>query len=439
MTADLLVRVPPQNIEAEMAVIGAVLIENGIYDPVAEILAEDDFYRESHRIIWSGIGALAAARQPIDSVTLTDVLRPRLEQVGGPAYIAELAVFVPVASTAPHYARIVREKAIQRRLAQFGVTTASTAYEAPSQWSPDWTEELIAVAEYELNAIASRAIRKPEAGKAETLATALWNLEHGVRRGVLTGYAPIDQSFGGFDVGHLTMLGARTSIGKTALALNIGLNITAGGLAVAFFTLEQPADEMWLRALALRAQVDIFAASRRGLHDDEKQRLQEAERALKLLPFEVLYRPSMRPRDLRIECHRLVRELGPLKLVIVDYLALMRGNQRERERWREMQEVVLALKEIAGELGVPILLLQQLNRETNPNLPPSLANLRDTGATEEHASNVLFLWQEPPKPDAPKPAYGTWEEINIIIAKQRNGPAGLRVPMQFKKCWGAFA
>jgi replicative DNA helicase len=437
MTADLLVRVPPQNIEAEMAVIGAVLIENGIYQPVAEILAEDDFYRESHRIIWSGIEALAAARRSIDILTLTDVLRPRLQQVGGPAYIAELAVFVPVASTAPHYARIVREKAIQRRLAQFGVTTASAAYEAPQHWSPDWTEEQIAVAEYELAAIASRLVRKPEPKKGETLATVLYNLEHGVRRGVATGFVPLDQSFGGFDIGHLTMLAARTSKGKTAFALNVALNVAKAGFETVFFTLEMTADEMWLRALGREAMVDTFSASRRGLLDDEKERLAKARQALDELPIEILYRPSMRPRDLRIECRRLAREVGNLKLVIVDYLALMRGDRHERERWREMQEVVLALKALAGDIGVPMLVLQQLNRETNENLVPSLSNLRDTGATEEHSSNVLFVWQEPKKDDDP-PVYGAWEDINIIIAKQRNGPAGLRVPMRFRKCWGAF-
>jgi replicative DNA helicase len=183
--------------------------------------------------------------------------------------------------------------------------------------------------------------------------------------------------------------------------------------------------------------VDTFSASRRGLLDDEKERLAKARQALDELPIEILYRPSMRPRDLRIECRRLAREVGNLKLVIVDYLALMRGDRHERERWREMQEVVLALKALAGDIGVPMLVLQQLNRETNENLVPSLSNLRDTGATEEHSSNVLFVWQEPKKDDDP-PVYGAWEDINIIIAKQRNGPAGLRVPMRFRKCWGAF-
>jgi replicative DNA helicase len=140
---------------------------------------------------------------------------------------------------------------------------------------------------------------------------------------------------------------------------------------------------------------------------------------------------------LRIECRRLAREMGGLKLVIVDYFNLMRGDRREKERWREMQEAILALKQIAGELAVPILLLSQLNRENDERQPPSLSTLRDTGATEEHASNVLMLWQSPRGADDGA-VLGEEEEIQVILAKQRNGPAGMKVPMRFAKKYGAF-
>src|ERR1700683_3020016 len=145
----------------------------------------------------------------------------------------------------------------------------------------------------------------------------------------------------------------------------------------------------------------------------------------------------MRPRDLRLECKRLARNNGRLRFVVVDYFNLMRGDRHEKDRWREMQESVLALKELAGELGLPILLLSQLNRETNEHEPPLLSNLRDTGATEEHASNVLLLWQ-PPSKGGKSLANGDWTHVEIIIGKQRNGPANLRVPMQFRKQWGRF-
>ena len=244
-------------------------------------------------------------------------------------------------------------------------------------------------------------------------------------------------TFGGFSVGHLTILGGRTSKGKTACATQIAISAAKNGFATAYFSLEQPSDEMWIRAIGCEAQVDMFRARRCGYGHGEKERVETARQTLESVPLEILYWPSMRPRDLGIGCRRLARKNGPLKLAVVDYFNLMRGDRRERDRWREMQEAVLALKELAGELGIPILLLSQLNRETNEDMPPSLSNLRDTGAVEEHASNVLFLWQRPPKADAPM-TYGDWEDIEVIIGKQRNGPAGLRVPMQFKKTWGSF-
>jgi replicative DNA helicase len=395
MDGDFLKRVPPHNEEAERAVLGAVLIENRHFDAVAEILEPDDFYRESHRIMWTAIDALAGAKRPIDLVTLREVLQPQLEAIGGAGYLADLVAFVPAPSQAPHYARIVRDKSNLRKLAMLGGEIACKAYEAPEQWSPEYVEEQIALAEYEIAAIASRVIHKPEAKKAETLSAALWRLEHGVDDSIRTGFDALDRSFGGFNTGHLTMLAARTSKGKTAFATNIAMNAARAGLATAFFTLEMSADEMWLRALGCVAQVDMFNARRRGYRDGERARVADAEKLLGSIPLEILYRPSMRPRDLRLECRRLAREMGGLKLAVIDYFNLMRGDRRERERWREMQEAILALKGIAGELGIPLLLLSQLNRETNENEPPSLSNLRDTGAAEEHASNVLFVWQKP--------------------------------------------
>jgi replicative DNA helicase len=401
---------------------------------VAEILDGADFYREAHRVLWEGIEALAAARKPIDAVTLADALKPRWQEIGGHAYVTELVASVPAPSMAIPYAQIVREKAIQRRLAAFATETACKAYEPPAQWAPDWTEELLAATEYGVAEIASKAIRKPERSKAESLSTVLWKLEHGVEESVPTGFAPLDQSFGGFNVGHLTILAARTSKGKTALATNFAINAAKAGCATAFFTLEMTAEEMWQRALGCEARVDMFSARRRGLREHEKERVEAARNTLASLPLEILYRPSMRPRDLRTECRRLAREMGGLKLAIVDYFNLMRGDRHERERWREMQEAVLALKALAGELGIPLLLLSQINREIDEDERPSLANLRDTGATEEHASNVLFVYQ----PASPPADYDEWEDAEIIIAKQRSGPARLRVPMQFKKQWGAF-
>lgn len=433
-------RLSPQNVEAEQAVIGAVLIDNRQFEPVAELLQAEDFYREAHRVLWRGIEALAAAKRPIDAITLTEAIRPHLEAIGGPGYIAELVGDTLTPPLAVDYARMVREKAIQRGIATFGAELSSRAYESPSQWSPDYTEEMLASAEYDLAALTARIERKPEPRKAETLATVLYRLEHRIETAVPTGFDTLDRIFGGFGIGHLTILAARTSRGKTAFALNVAINTARAGYATLFFALEQPADELWSRAIACVARVDMFAARLRGLRDGEREEVEAARAQLQELPLEILYRPAMRPRDLRLECRRVSREMGQPKLVVVDYLGLMRGSHRERERWREMQEIVFALKEIAGELGIPILLLSQLNRDADEKVPPSLSNLRDTGAAEEHSSNVLMLWQ-PPQPAREAnaaPVYGDWEGIEVIVAKQRNGPAGYHQPMEFRKDWGAF-
>jgi replicative DNA helicase len=429
-------RVPPHNLEAERGIIGGILISNELLEPVAEIVDGDDFYAERHRTIWTAICSLASARRPIDAITLGDALGPRMPEIGS-AYIAECAATGLPALTVD-YARIVREKAIQRDLAAFGKETATRALDAPPQWSPEWTEERLAVAEYELARIASRAIRKPEPKKAETLANLLWQIEHRVQNAVPTGFAIIDEAFGGFDVGHLTILGGRTSRGKTALATNFAINAPKAGFATAYFTLEMTHEEMWLRAIGCEAQVDMFGARRFGYRRGEKQKVEKAFETLRTLPLEIRYRPFMTPCEFRLECRRLTRDMGVLKLAIIDYLGLMRGDRHERERWREMQEVVLALKGIAGELGISILVTAQLNREGGEDAQPSPANLRDTGATEEHASNVLLIWQPPAEKQVPAPSHNNWEDVEVIIAKQRNGPPGLRVAMQFSKQWGVF-
>jgi replicative DNA helicase len=441
---DLLRRTPPQAVEAEQSVLGAILLDNEAIHLALEVLSPDDFYRQSHRELFGLMRDLAEHREPIDAVTLTDALRTcgRLEAIGGPSYISELAFAVPTAKSIGFYAQIVRVKSIQRALISYGTGVATKAQDAPEQWSPDYTEELLACAEYDLSEIANKAVRTPENSAAEMFATALYNLEHRVGGGIRTGFAPVDQVFGGFIPGHVTVVGARTSLGKTALGCNITVNAAKAGYPVIYFTLEMGADEMLMRALGTEAMVDVFAIQQRGYRGAEQERVEEARRILEPLPLRFVHRPGMRPRDLRLECKRLAREIGGLKLAIIDYVNLMRGDQRHKERWTEMRELVVRLKEIAGELGIPLLVLSQVNREVGEYDRPSLGHLRDTGAAEEHSSNVLFLWE--PKPaeagrNGPlRIAFDGWTDCRLTIAKQRNGPAGMDIPMRFKKSWGKF-
>jgi replicative DNA helicase len=452
---DFLRIVPRNNIDAERAVLGGILLENEHFELVAEILTSEDFYRASHGRIWWAMETLANVRRPIDAITVADVLKPELEGIGGMGYVAELADRERVLpSLALHHAQIVKDASLQRGLLKVATGIVERLHEAPKNWSPDWTEEQVAVAEYEVASLGANVARKPEPSKGTLLRQAIYNLRHGIELGIETGFAALDDSFGGSRPGHITMVGARTSKGKTAFATNVAINASRPneeadpprpGNATAVLVLEQEALEMWERALACEAQVDTFRIHRehrRGmtLRDDDSRfkRLETAAAALEAAPLEIRFRPGLCPRTLRLECKRLRREVGDLKLVIVDYFNLMRGDHHERERWREMQEAIYAIKDIAGELGVPIVLLSQINSEMKHDEKPTLANLRDTGATEEHASNVLLLWQAAPKQPKDIPAYDEWEDFWVTIAKQRNGPAGLDVPIKFKRNVGRF-
>jgi replicative DNA helicase len=201
------------------------------------------------------------------------------------------------------------------------------------------------------------------------------------------------------------------------------------------------ADEMWRRAIGTEAMVDTFLVQQRGYKGNEQSRAEAAGQVLEALPLRFVEGAGLRPRDLRLECKRLAREMGGLKLAAVDYVNLMRGDQHQRERWVEMRAVVMRLKEIAGELGIPLLVLSQINREADEHERPKLEHLRDTGAAEEHSSNVLFLWEPPPKKTEGNPVragFDEWADCKLTIAKQRNGPAQIDIAMQFKKSWGKF-
>jgi replicative DNA helicase len=214
------------------------------------------------------------------------------------------------------------------------------------------------------------------------------------------------------------------------------LNAAKSEIPVGYFSLEMQRNEMIERCLGTIAQVDIFEAHRIGLRADRAGRVDQAQITLNSLPLRLLYRPAMTPRQFRIECRKLVREMG-LKFAIVDYFNLMRGDYHSKERWREMMEVILAMKECAGELDIPILLLSQINREGSDDIAPTLSQLRDTGSAEEHSSNVLLLWQKPNRKDEKAHDAEQWDPIEVIIAKQRNGPIGRDIGLKFRKQWGS--
>jgi len=431
------------NDDAERGVLGAIINNNDLYDLVAEHLDESDFFQRAHMLIWRGIAALLTDRRPVDTITLLEVLAPYREEVGGMDYLSLLETYRWNADLTLDYTRIVKQKSSDRRIVVTCSRIAEQASTAPALYTPNHIEELLAFAEHEFAQIAARQIYKPEASKGDVLNEVIHKLEHGQDTGLRTGFATLDERFGGFNVGQLSILAARTSKGKTAIALNWALNVAKAGKSVGFFTLEQPVDEVYTRLLGIEAHVDTtFHAPRYGLVGEELKRLKDAREALVKAPITLRYRPRLTPRMLRTDCKRLAREQGPLDFVVIDYFGLMKSDKSHDESWQAAREVVLALKEIAGELNVPMLVLWQLNRDLDERQPPTLANLRDTGAAEEHASNVIIIWSPKPaegrSPFAPAVGDATTVPVELVIAKQRNGPAGAKVPLRFHRAWGTF-
>jgi replicative DNA helicase len=385
-------RIPPQAIEAEQALLGAVIVRNERFEEAADIISRGDFYHGSHACISDAIVALMESHKAVDSITLTDALRScgKLEAIGGPAYLADLAAAVDAPSLAATYAATVREKSIRRALLSLADNIAERIHE-PGAYDAGFTELFIADAEADLAKLSGAGVRSTEPAKSAVLDGVLHNLAEGVEPGIPTGFPRPDQSFGGFNRDHLTIPAARTSRGKTAFMTNVSLNAAKAGHRVAYFTLEMSADEMWQRFIGVAALVDTFRTLKFGyqVNSNAKARVEAARKHLDAMPLEVRYRPAMTPREFRLECRRLKREMGSLDFAVIDY-GLMRGHRREKDEWREKAEVVRQLKLIAGELNIAVALVCQLNREVKDHERPTSANLRDTGAQRNTPALFYF-------------------------------------------------
>jgi replicative DNA helicase len=425
-TDDILRRVPPQNLEAEQSVLGAVLLENEAINQALEVLNPDDFYRESHREIFRVMTELSDRNQPVDAITMTDALRTRgkLEAIGGPAYIAELAACVPTAANVAHYARIVREKAVLRALAQTATSIASSAYDAPSR-----VDEFLDEAEHRIFEIAERRIRASFHSMKDLTRKSIELLERLYERkelvtGVPTGYTEFDRITAGLQPSDLIVIAARPSMGKTALALNIAAYAAIDAQpanGVAFFSLEMSKEQLVLRLVCSEARVDLANARNGFLKAEDFQKLAHGAARLAEAPIFIDDSSDTSPIVLKAKCRRLARELkGKLGLIIVDYMQLMRPSRQGNNRQEEIAEISRSLKALAKELNVPVVALSQLNRqvETRPDRRPLLADLRESGAIEQDADVIAFIYRDEVYHKDSKDT-GIAE---IIIAKQRNGP-----------------
>ena len=425
-------RLPPQNVEAEEAVLGALLIDPDAIIRLATILNPGDFYREKHGWIYDAMLNLHDRREPIDFLTVCDELerREQLNEVGGPAFITSLINAVPTSIHAEHYARIVERTATRRRLIDAAGQIAALAYQ-----EADDVEEVVDRAEQILFGVSERRISRELVPIREVLSDYYDRIEYLTRHqgemiGIPTGFSDIDKLLGGLQRSDMVILAARPSVGKTSLALSFALNAAKKHKQrIAFFSLEMSDEQVVQRLISSETGIDSQRLRRGEIVEGEWGRFMKATSDLADTHFFIDDTPSISALELRTKARRLHAEVG-LDLIIVDYLQLMRGDYRSENRVQEISTISRALKALARELNVPVLALSQLSRgvESRTDKKPILSDLRESGALEQDADVVIFIYRDE--------LYNENTErkniADIIVAKHRNGPTG-SVALYFKK------
>jgi len=426
-------RVPPHNLEAEASVLGSALVDNEAIDRVEGLITPDVFYKEAHRKIWRAMEALRARGEPVDLVTLAEELKKNgeLEEVGGHTYLVGLSEATPTAAYAEHYARIVAEKAVLRRLIAAAGEVMRLAYDEAGS-----VEEIVDQAGKLILDVATHGPRHDFLGMRELVTEAHERItrlrEDGSVGDLLpTGFADLDRMIGGLGPGSLNIIAARPSMGKTAFALTIAQNVALrDATPVAIFSLEMPALDLVLRMLSSEARVDMNRIRQAQLSDRDYERLVNAAGRIYDAPIFIDDTPGLTLMELRARARRLAAH-HKVGLIIIDYMQLMSGGQSNRNGENRQQEIAAisrGLKSLARELEVPVVALSQLSRavESRPNKRPMLSDLRESGSIEQDADLVLFIYRDDYYNEHSEKA-GIAE---IIIGKQRNGPVGT-VELQF--------
>jgi len=421
-------RVPPQAPEAEQAVLGGLLVDTRRWDEVADIVRGEDFYLRQHREIFSAIRALQECGQPVDIVTTSEWLKNQgtLEPAGGLAYLGELANRTPGTTNVVAYAKIVRERSVLRALLDAAAEISEKAYQ-PEGLD---TEALIDFAERTVFGISDNDRRALSGFQSiqGLLTQAVDRIEELYQSGagitgVSTGFKDLDNLTSGLQDADLVVIAGRPSMGKTSLAMNLAENAAVGSkLPVAVFSMEMPGQQLAMRMLSSLGRINAHRVRTGQLTQDDWPRLTSAMGLLDEAPIFVDDTPALTPSELRSRVRRLTREHGKLGLVIVDYLQLMQTGESSENRAVEVANITRALKVIAKEARVPVAVLSQLNRglEQRPNKRPIMSDLRESGAIEQDADLILFIYRDEVY-NEDSPEKGTAE---IIVAKQRNGPTG---------------
>lgn len=431
-------RIPPHNIEAEQAVLGAIFLEPEAFATAAEILVPEDFYRSGHQRIFEVMTKLSDQGEPIDLVTVTTELSNRklLEETGGVSYLTDLAGSVPTAANIAYYSKIVAEKALLRRLIRTATDIVTTSYQKEED-----VEEVLNEAERRILEVSSHQ----HSGQFHSIKDVLIDVYDNIERlhlskgdvtGIPTGYRDLDRITSGFQKNDLIIIAARPSVGKTAFALNIAQNVAVkAGETVAIFSLEMGADQLVSRMLCAEGNIDSQRLRTGKLEPDDWGKLTMAMGSLSNANIFIDDSPGIRVSEIRSKCRRLKQEHG-LGMIIIDYLQLIQGSGRMNEnRQQEVSEISRSLKGLARELNVPVIALSQLSRgvEQRQDKRPMMSDLRESGSIEQDADIVGFLYRD----DYYNPDSDRGNIIEIIIAKQRNGPTGT-VELAFVKEYNKF-
>lgn len=432
-------RVPPHLIEGERAILGGLLVDNDALPKVLAVLQEDDFYRENHRHIFRAMVQLFDRGEPVDWITLTSELNGAgiLDRVGGTAYLTELADAVPGAANILHYTGVIREKALLRNLITAAGEIITGCYEHESN-----IDEFIDKAEQIIFSVGQSRIEKSFVHVKPLVTDAIKTVENLYHKkenvtGVPSGFEDLDQFTAGFQPSDLIIVAGRPSMGKTSLALNMAAYAALeSSVTTAVFSLEMSKEQIALRLLCSRAKVNLRSLRTGYLSGRDFQNLIAAAGGISEAPLFVDDTPAISTLELRAKARRLKKEKG-LGLIVVDYLQLMKASGRYDSREKEISDISRSLKALAKELNVPVLALSQLNRkvEDRPDKRPHLADLRESGAIEQDADVIIFIYRdEVYNKSEENPRRG---EAEIIIGKQRNGPVGV-VKAHFNAGYSTF-
>lgn len=420
------VRMPPQNIEAEISVLGSLLLDGTVLDHVSNTLSTKDFYKTEHQIIFEAITSLAANHRSIDILSVASELREhgKFEEVGGNTYLTNLVSSVPSASNAEYYAEIVRKKKILRDLISISYEISQLGYQEEGD-----VNALLDEAEKKIFSISQHALTKGFAPVSEALEEAWERIDRlhkgiGEIRGVPTGFRDLDNLLAGLQRSDLIILAARPSLGKTSLALDIARHVSIHeNLPVGFFSLEMSTGQLIDRVISAEAHVSLFSlrTGRLSSESDDFTRVRDAMERLSKAPLFIDDEASVNILQMRAKARRLQAEKG-LGLIIVDYLQLMVPRTSTDNMVQQITEISRSLKILAKELDVPVLALSQLNRavEGRPDKKPVLSDLRDSGSIEQDADVVMFIYRE----DRVKENSGRENQADVLISKHRNGPLG---------------